>query len=277
MKDGLDFSPEELDELDDRLDTLKRILRKYGGSEEAALEFLENAKEELKTIENSDARREELEAETAKLRKKAEALSAALTEKRKKVGEALADRIEAELQALSMKGAVFFVSLGAGGELGPYGRDEVRFMMSANAGEAPGRISKVASGGELSRVMLAMKSVLSENDPVDAMVFDEIDTGVSGIAARRVAEKLAGIAAKKQVICVTHLPQIASMADVHFSISKELNEGRTYTRVERLDGEGRKLELARLTGGDVITETTLKAAEEQLDAAEKWKKENKKC
>ncbi|MBQ1768737.1 MAG: DNA repair protein RecN [Oscillospiraceae bacterium] len=277
MKDGLDFSPEELDELDDRLDTLKRILRKYGGSEEAALEFLENAKEELKTIENSDARREELEAETEKLRKKAEALAAALTEKRKKVGEALADRIEAELQALSMKGAVFFVSLGAGGELGPYGRDEVRFMMSANAGEAPGRISKVASGGELSRVMLAMKSVLSENDPVDAMVFDEIDTGVSGIAARRVAEKLAGIAAKKQVICVTHLPQIASMADVHFSISKELNEGRTYTRVERLDGEGRKLELARLTGGDVITETTLKAAEEQLDAAEKWKKENNKC
>ena len=249
-------------------------MRKYGGSEEAALEFLENAKEELSTIENSDARREELETETAKLRKKAEALAAALSEKRRTAGEALAERIEAELQALSMKGAVFSVSLGAGDELGPYGWDDVRFMMSANAGEAPGRISKVASGGELSRVMLAMKSVLSENDPVDAMVFDEIDTGVSGIAARRVAEKLAGIAGNKQVICVTHLPQIASMADAHFSISKELSEGRTYTRVERLDGEGRKLELARLTGGDVITETTLRAAEEQLDAAENWKKEN---
>lgn len=274
MQEGLDFSPEELDELDDRLDTLKRVLRKYGGTEEAALEYLESSKEELRSIEYADELREKLEAESAKLKSEAERLASKLTEKRREAGEKLALRIKSELNDLSMKGAEFYVSLGEGGELGPYGRDDVRFMMSANAGETPGRIAKIASGGELSRVMLAMKTVLSENDPVESMVFDEIDTGVSGIAARRVAEKLAAIASKKQVICVTHLPQIASMADVHFVISKEVTDGRTYTKVERLDKSGRRLELARLTGGDVITDNTLKAAEEQLEAAEKWKKEN---
>ncbi|MBQ7460376.1 MAG: DNA repair protein RecN [Oscillospiraceae bacterium] len=274
MQEGLDFSPEELDELDDRLDTLKRVLRKYGGTEEAALEFLENSREELRSIEYADELREKLERESEKLEREAARLAEILTDKRREAGERLALRIESELSDLSMKGARFFVSLGEGKELGPYGKDDVRFMMSANAGEAPGRIARIASGGELSRVMLAMKTVLSENDPVESMVFDEIDTGVSGIAARRVAEKLAAIAGKKQVICVTHLPQIASMADAHFVISKEVSGGRTYTKVERLDTGGRRLELARLTGGDVITESTLKAAEEQLDAAEKWKKDN---
>ena len=145
------------------------------------------------------------------------------------------------------------------------------FLMSANAGETPGRISKIASGGELARIMLVMKDVLSERDDVGTLVFDEIDEGVSGIAAQRVAEKLARLARKKQVICVTHLPQIAAMADTHFLIEKIERDGRTYTKVTPLEREGRIRELARLHGGDNVTETTLASAAEQLDAAYKYK------
>ena len=271
MKDELDFSPEELDQLDERLDTLKRVLRKYGGTEEAALEFLEDCRAQLKGIESADERREELGRQAEKLRREAQSLADILSEKRKKAGIDLAGRIEKELADLSMRSARFSVSLERT-DLGPWGQDEVRFLMSANAGENLSRISRAASGGELSRVMLAMKSVLSKGDSVGAMVFDEIDTGVSGIAAQRVAEKLSGIAAGKQVICVTHLPQIAAMADSHFSIAKEEREGRTYTAVTLLPREGRRRELARLIGGDNVTETTLLAAEEQLQAAERFKR-----
>lgn len=272
LADELDFSESELDELEDRLDTLKRILRKYGGSEEEALAFLENARNELSDIEYSEEKRTKLEKELAALRSEAEKKADILSDLRAKAGKKLSQEIERELANLSMKGARFAVSLGDGQELKSYGRDDVRFLMSANAGETMGRIAKVASGGELSRVMLAMKSVLSADDTVDAMVFDEIDTGVSGIAAQRVAEKLAAIAGKKQVICVTHLPQIAAMADTHFSIAKDEQQGRTYTEVTRLDYDGRKAELARLTGGDHVTQTTLDAAAEQLDAANRFKK-----
>ena len=151
------------------------------------------------------------------------------------------------------------------------GMDEVRFLMSANAGEAPGRISKIASGGELARIMLVMKDVLSERDGTPAMVFDEIDEGVSGVAAQRVAEKLARLSKKKQVICVTHLPQIAAMADTHFRIEKTERDGRTYPKVTPLEREGRIRELARLHGGANITDTTLASAAEQLDAASEYK------
>jgi len=143
--------------------------------------------------------------------------------------------------------------------------------MSANAGEIPGRISRIASGGELSRIMLAMKSVFAERDTVESMVFDEIDTGVSGIAARRVGEKMGELSRCRQLICITHLPQIAAMADTHFSISKGERAGRTYTTVTKLDRSGRVLEIARLQSGDSLTETALRAAEEQLDAAEHFK------
>ena len=151
------------------------------------------------------------------------------------------------------------------------GCDEIRFVMSANAGEALGRISRIASGGELSRIMLAMKNVFAEKDPVATMIFDEIDTGVSGIAAQRVGEKLYSVSLGKQVMCVTHLPQIAAMADQHYLIRKEERGGRTYTNVFPLDREGRRQELARLHGGDNITETTLLSAEEQLEACERFK------
>lgn len=272
LNDRLDFSPDELDELDSRLDTLKKVLRKYGGTEEAALEFLEKCKLELSDIEYSDEKRIKLEKQLDESRKEAEKLADVLTEKRTAAAKKLSQRIEGELSALSMKGARFEVSIVSGKELGPYGKDDVKFMMSANAGEAFGRLSKVASGGELSRVMLAMKSVLSAGDSVNAMVFDEIDTGVSGIAAQRVAEKLSAIGSKKQVICVTHLPQIAAMADTHFSIAKSQENGRTFTQVTKLTAEGRQNELARLTGGDNITETSIKAAQEQLEAAAQFKR-----
>lgn len=151
------------------------------------------------------------------------------------------------------------------------GADRIRFVMSANAGEELGRISRIASGGELSRIMLAMKNVFAENDPVSTMIFDEIDTGVSGIAAQRVGEKLFSVSLGKQVMCVTHLPQIAAMADNHYLISKQEHSGRTYTQVLKLDREGRERELARLHGGDNITALTLASAGEQLSAADAYK------
>jgi len=149
-------------------------------------------------------------------------------------------------------------------ELTPIGADAVAFYMSANAGEALKPMNKVASGGELARIMLAMKNVLAEKDRIDTLIFDEVDTGVSGRAAQKVAEKLRAVAAHKQVLCVTHLPQLAALANTHFLIAKAEREGRTYTTVTPLDLEGRKMELARIIGGTNITETTLKSAEEML-------------
>ena len=270
IRERLEFSPEELDQLDARLDTLKRLMRKYGGSEEAVLETLERAKRELDEIEFSDDKLKKLEVKLASATKNARALAETLSQKRRAAAELLARAIERELRELSMAGTAFKVDI-TQKELGPEGADEVRFLMAANAGESFGRIARVASGGELSRVMLAMKTVLSRADTVEAMVFDEIDTGVSGIAAQRVAEKLAAIGRGKQVICVTHLPQIAAMADEHFSIAKRVEGGRTYTSVTKLEREGRQGELARLTGGDNVTKTTLLAAAEQLEAAENYK------
>ena len=189
--------------------------------------------------------------------------------------EELQKRIVEELRDLSMPSVRFAVEFAAlDNEQGfdKNGCDKIRFVMSANAGEELGRISRIASGGELSRIMLAMKNVFAENDTVQTMIFDEIDTGVSGIAAQRVGEKLFEASLGKQVMCVTHLPQIAAMADSHYVIKKEERRGRTYTDVLPLDHEGRLHELARLHGGDNITELTLASAAEQLENAEKFKK-----
>ena len=271
LRDRLDFSPEELDQLDERLDVLKRVFRKYGGSEESVLEYLEEIRAELGDIESSQERIEELEARLEKCRKDTVALAGVLSIRRREGGKKLQKLIVRELQELSMAGADFAVEIKSLDEPGPTGMDDVRFLIAANKGEAMGRISRVASGGELSRVMLAMKTVLADGDSVQSMVFDEIDTGVSGIAAQRVAEKLAAISRTKQVICVTHLPQISAMADTHFSITKSETDGRTSTSVEKLNEAGRKREIARLTGGDNITETSLLAAQEQMDYAAEFK------
>ena len=269
----LDFSPGELEELEERLDILKRIMRKYGNEEEA-LEFLDKAVIELSDTEDSSSKTEKLNNELNKYIIEAKKLSEQLSINRKKAAEKLQDRVEAELSQLNMKGVKFkaeFDEVSDEYRLNSTGAEDVWYLMSANAGETPGRINRIASGGELARIMLALKNVLSGNQETASMVFDEIDTGVSGIAAQRVGEKLAELAKNRQVLCVTHLPQIAVMADTHFSINKNVKDGRTYTHVDRLDLEGRKNELARLSGGENITQTTLTSAEEQLQAAEKYK------
>jgi len=270
FRDELDFSPGELDEIEDRISTLKRLMRKYGAGEEEILETLERAKEELDDIEYSDEKKLKLEKKLKAALADAEKCAKALSEKRKAGALTLEKRIQDELSHLNMKNVKFKVSFEKV-ELSHTGCDEVRFLMSANSGEEPGRIAKIASGGELSRIMLAMKNVLAENDDVGTMVFDEIDTGVSGIAAQRVGEKLWELGVKRQVLCVTHLPQIAAMADNHFVVEKDSDGERTYTRVSALDTEGRKTELSRLTGGDNITALTLDSAAEQLIAAQRYK------
>ena len=272
FRESLDFTPGELDALESRLELLRRLGRKYGGDETALLAFLENCKEELDAMEFSGERLEKLEAELRE--RKAAVLSAGetLRKARKRAAGELGRRIADELSQLSMKGTLFEVEFEPLPEPGAEGLDDVRFLMSANIGEKPGRISRIASGGELSRIMLAMKTVLSENDPVGSMVFDEIDTGVSGIAAQRVGEKLCALAGRKQILCVTHLPQIAAMADIQFVVEKRQENGRTYTDVRRLDPDGRRAEIARLTGGDNVTGLTLSSAGEQIQAADDWKR-----
>ena len=272
----LDFSPGELDELEARLSALQRIARKYGGETEA-LERLERVKAELSDIEEGESKRGKLESELDSCIKSAADLAVQLSEKRKMTAGRLQGQVMAELSQLNMPGVSFLVEFGnARGEygLGASGRDEAWFLISANAGEAPGRISRIASGGELARIMLALKNVLSSGQDTGTMVFDEIDAGVSGIAAQRVGEKLAKLARGRQVLCVTHLPQIAAMADTHFEIKKSVSGGRTFTHVRELDIEGRKREIARLSGGENITATALSSAAEQLAAAAEHKKKH---
>ena len=206
---------------------------------------------------------ERLEKDCIKAEKAAWKAAEELSAARRASGETLSQAILAELQQLDMGKIRFQVDF-AEKALDPTGMDQVRFLMSANLGEELKPINRIASGGELARIMLAMKNVLSEQDMVGTLVFDEVDTGVSGRAAQKVAEKMARISRHKQVLCVTHLPQLAALADNHLLIAKQERNGRTYTSVTPLDLEGRKRELARIIGGATITETTLKSAEEML-------------
>ena len=273
---NLDFSPEEYDRLEMRLSYLHRLSKKYGGDEKELIEKLQRAKQELDEIEYSDDRLSKLSAQLEKQREEVLEKAKRLTKARKNAANELEKRIVSELKDLSMPSVQFLVDITPISNSNGFdatGADVIKFLMSANKGEKPGAISKIASGGELSRIMLAMKNVFSEKDEVETLVFDEIDTGVSGIAAQRVGEKLAELSRRKQVLCVTHLPQIAAMADTHFLIEKAERDGRTYTSVTELDQKGRKYELARLHGGDNITENTLLSAGEQLEAAEMYKKD----
>ena len=268
----LDYSPGELDRLEERLSLLQRLSRRYG-SAKAARERLESAKNELEDVQYLDEHLKKLEASVKK--KKAAVLAAGetLSEARQKAAQRLEKAVEGELKDLSMPGARFRVSFSPkpGEGFDASGLEEIRFLLSANAGQAPGRLSHIASGGELSRIMLAMKNVLRASTDPEVLIFDEIDTGVSGVAAQRVGEKLAKLAADRQVLCVTHLPQLAAMADVQFSIVKTQDANGTFTRVARLDEEGRKRELARLMGGETVTETTLHSASELIGAADRFK------
>ena len=262
-RDDLSYSADELENIEARLDKIHRLRRKYGVTCADILEYLDRAKKELDEIEFADDHMERLKKKLKKAEKEAWDAAKVLREKRKDTAKSMAERILSELAQLDMPRVQFevqFTEL----DLTANGADSVAFYMSANAGEALKPMSKVASGGELARIMLAMKNVLAEKDQVNTLIFDEVDTGVSGRAAQKVAEKLRSVAKHKQVLCVTHLPQLAALANTHLLIAKSEREGRTYTSVTPLDIEGRKKELARIIGGTNITETTLKSAEEML-------------
>ena len=262
-RDELSYSADELEQIESRLDVIHRLRRKYGATCEDILDYLEKAKKELDDIEFADDHLEKLKEKLKKAEKLAWERAMELRESRKKAAQLMSQRILTELTQLDMP-RVQFECVFRETELSPNGADAVAFYMSANAGEALKPMSKVASGGELARIMLAMKNVLAEKDQVGTLIFDEVDTGVSGRAAQKVAEKLRSVAQHKQVLCVTHLPQLAALADTHLLISKSERSGRTYTAVTPLDMEGRKRELARIIGGTNITETTLLSAEEML-------------
>ena len=262
-RDDLSYSADELEQIESRLDKIHRLRRKYGVTCADILEYLEKAKKELDEIEFADDHVERLKKKLKKAEKEAWDAAGILRKNRQETARSMSERILMELAQLDMPRVQFevqFTEL----DLTSNGADSVAFYMSANAGEALKPMSKVASGGELARIMLAMKNVLAEKDQVNTLIFDEVDTGVSGRAAQKVAEKLRSVAAHKQVLCVTHLPQLAALANTHLLIAKSERDGRTFTSVTPLDIEGRKRELARIIGGANITETTLKSAEEML-------------
>lgn len=274
LRSSFDFEQGELDAIESRLDVIYRLRKKYGDTVEDMLLYLERCKKELDEIQYSSDILARLEKKQVDALKSAKAKAAALSTARKVAGEALQKRIQVELKQLDMPKVRFEAQFGnKSGEFGmdATGMDEVQFLMSANVGEALKPIHKVASGGELARIMLALKNVLAENDDVTTLIFDEVDTGVSGRAAQKVAEKMADVARGKQVLCVTHLPQIAAMAGTHFVVQKGEHGGRTYTEVERLNRARRAEELARLTGGEHITPAMLAGAGELLEAAERYR------
>ena len=271
-REEFDFSPAELDAVESRSDLLYRLKKKYGATVEDMLAYLDKCRRELDDMETADDTLIRLEGQLEKARKAVLAAGADLTAARKEAAGVLEQRIQSELRDLDMHKVRFSIDFGEK-EPGPDGCDAVRFLMSANAGEDLKPIARIASGGELARIMLALKNVLAEQESIGTLVFDEVDTGVSGRAAQKVAEKLAQVSRRKQVLCVTHLPQLAAMADTHFSVEKGERDGRTYTRVVLLDREQRKAELARITGGSHVTEALLASAGELLDQAERYRSE----
>ena len=271
MQESMEFSPQELDNLESRLDQLYRLKKKYGATVEDMLDYLERSKEELDRITFAGDTVLHLEKQLEKRRKLTMAAAQELSAARKAAAKELELRILEELRQLDMPKVRFAICF-AEKEPDESGIDEVRFLMSANVGEELRPIERIASGGELARIMLALKNVLAENESIGTMVFDEVDTGVSGRAAQKVAEKLAQVSRRKQVLCVTHLPQLAAMADTHFSVEKGERNGRTYTSVVQLDRQQRKAELARITGGATVTEAMLAGAEELIRGAEEYKR-----
>ena len=275
LRGTLDFYPGELDEIEERLDRLKK---KYGGTVAEMLAYLDRCREELDAIQFSEDRINRLDKELEKALARAVKAGGELSARRHKAAQELAKRIQSELTQLDMPKVRFqveFAPKDAPDGMDATGMDTVRFLMSANLGEALKPINRIASGGELSRIMLALKNVLAETEQVSTLIFDEVDTGVSGRAAVKVARKLFEVSKGRQVLCVTHLPQIAAMGDVHFSVEKGEADGRTFTRVERLDRPRRREELARLSGGQA-TAVMLEGAEELLATAQDYKTGAKK-
>ena len=266
LAEGFDYSPERLSEINERLDFLYRLSMKYGATEKDILDTFEKSVAERNAIEVSDERISELEEKLYALSDEIKILSAKLTESRMNTAADFEKKVKAELEFLDMPKVEFVVERKATA-LTSKGADAIEFLISANAGQEPRPIAKIASGGELSRIMLAIKNVLSDKDSVDTLIFDEIDTGVSGSAAEKIALKLHQVSKGRQVICVTHLARIAAQADSHMKIIKTVADGKTYTKIDTLDFDGRAAEIARITAGGNVTALQIETAKEMLGNA----------
>lgn len=262
--ESLDFQPDELDKIEERLDILYTFSNKYGETEQDMLYYLADAERKRALFDNSEQDLERLNAEYDSSLEKTQSLALKLSEVRRKAAEKLGDEICSQLEFLDMQG-VKFVTQFSKGNLSSVGVDKIEFLIRTNPGEEPKPLAKIASGGELSRIMLAIKSIIAKSDSIATLIFDEIDTGVSGKASRKIGLKLKEVGENAQVICVTHSAQIASAADSHFLIKKEYTDNAAFTQIMPLDFEGRKYELARIMGGLNVTESLLKSAEEMLD------------
>lgn len=263
-----DFNEERSAQVQERLDTIYRLQRKYGGSTQAVLEYLQVTEVKLEQLQNItdalDKAQKQFAASVAELNKAA----AALTKERKQSSSVLSKKITAHIHDLAMPNGNFQIASAPLERFTPVGKDEIRFLFSANLGEPLNDLEKVASGGELSRIALAMKTVLMDKGQVATMVFDEIDTGVGGITAQKMAEKIAAIATVGQVLCITHLPQIAAFADNHIYIEKQNSNGRTATVLSVLDYDARLQELVRMTAGDSVSRAAYESAAELLQSAQ---------
>lgn len=268
--DSFDFRADKLAQINERLDTLYRLSMKYGLTEQEILDYLDKAKSQRSSFELSDKRIEELENKLGELSVEISRKAQLLTQSRRKAADVFESNVRRELDFLDMPGVSFKVDISRT-PMTSRGADNVEFLISANPGQEPRPLAKIASGGELSRIMLAIKSVISAKDDIDTLIFDEIDTGVSGRAAQKIAMKLRDVSRGRQVICVTHLAQIAARAQRHMLISKCVEGGKTYTRVDDLTYEDRIKELARITGGIEITQLQLQSAREMLEAAQNEK------
>lgn len=268
LKDGISFSPEILEETISRLHALDGLKRKFGGSIEKVLEYREKIALDLETIENIDAVKEKLVLQVAEYERSLSEASGELTRFRKESAIEIEKRINEELKELNFKDTCFLASFGSEEDgksaFSANGTDRVEFLISANKGETPKPLVKIASGGEISRIMLAFKQIIGDFDRIPTMIFDEIDVGISGITASIVGKKLLDISGRHQIICITHLPQIAAFGDHHYKIDKETSDNLTRTVVYPLSHEDRIKEIARLLGGINITETTMKSAAELL-------------
>jgi len=272
-REGVESDPQRLEQINDRIDMIQKFKKKYGASIEDILEFGNKASADLERMERSTEEIERLKSEIQAIKFGLTDKASELTAKRAAAAADLQKKVESELGHLGMKKTTFSVQITQeeggdtldGHKLGPRGSDRVEFLISPNPGEEPKPLAKIASGGELSRIMLALKTILIEGDSIPTLVFDEVDAGIGGAVAEEVGKKLKRVAAKRQVFCITHLPQIASMATSHYGVSKSVKNDRTSTEVRLLDKQERVDEISRMLGGKTITEATTKHAEEMLE------------
>ena len=270
--ENIDYSPQKLDAMQSRMEEINKLRRKYGASIEDILAYCEKAKAELDYIENYDANLAQMEQELSTITEELKQSAATLHKMRQKNAVALAENIVRELQSLSMPDAKMQINLILSDNFTENGADEIEFLFSANLGEDLKTLQKIVSGGELSRIALAVKTITAQKDDANLMVFDEVDIGVGGKTAQMMAEKIARIALTRQVICITHLPQIAAMADAHFYIHKETKDNKTFTAIEEIDYGARLAEIARMASGTELTQASLENAEEMLNNARQKKR-----